>query len=122
EGRPNRATDGAPPPFPRRAGPRQVFLDPASDLRERLAEGDHPAVLRLVADLAPAGVVPVLLASLAVPAARLQVGVRQGTDHDDGPGRTARQGSDAGEVLGGAQGRPIGRFVSKALAVTPPPD
>src|SRR5262249_49032473 len=61
-----------------------------------------PAVLGLVADGPPAGVVAVLLAALRVAPGGLDVAVGSGRDPDVGPGRRDRQGGDPAGRLPGA--------------------
>ena len=53
--------DGGEHLLSRQAGLREVVLDPLPDAWQRLAEGDHAAELGLVPDLAPLGMVAVLL-------------------------------------------------------------
>ena len=80
---------------PRQAGQPQVRGDTPAQRRQRLAEPDHARVLRAVALLAPARVIPILLAPAGVPPRRLQVAVGLGTDPDAGPGGRDRQLADA---------------------------
>src|SRR5262245_2215035 len=48
------------------SGEREVRDNPAADLGKRRAESDHPAKLRLVADLPVCRVIAILLAALRV--------------------------------------------------------
>src|SRR6185437_13931290 len=87
----------------------QVGLDPGPQPRQRLAERQHPAVLRLVAGLAPLRVVAVLLASPRVAAGGLQVTVGNGTDpyvHVRGWDRQAPDPKQGRLVAHGATVRP----------------
>ena len=62
-----------------------------ADSRQRLAEGDHAAVLGLVANRSPAGMVAVLLSPFLVSAGRLDMPQRRRTDPHVSPGRRDRQ-------------------------------
>ena len=78
----------------------QVPVDAGANLGECLAEGEHPAVLRLVADLPPAGVVPVLCAPAIVGANSLDVTARVGADPHVFVRRRDRQLVDPVDRLG----------------------
>ena len=78
----------------RHAVPRQVAADALAQAWQRPPEVEHPAVLGLIPNLAPALVVAVLLAAPGVTSGGLQVPARIGTDPDVGPGRRDGKGQD----------------------------
>jgi len=80
---------------PGQAAARQVFVRARADDGQRLAEGEHAAELGLVADGAPARVVPVLLAAARVAPRGLDVAERVATDPDAPPGGRDDQRLDA---------------------------
>jgi hypothetical protein len=71
----------------RQPGSREIADDRSPNSRQRLGEGQHPVELRLIANLAPARMVPVLLASARVAAGRLEMPVLIGRNPDVGIGR-----------------------------------
>ena len=82
------------------AGELQVAFGGAADLRQRPAEGERPAVFRLVPDAPPSRVVTVLLPPPVVAARRLDVAVGSRADPDLGPGGRDRQRLDPRQGLG----------------------
>src|ERR671919_2414942 len=75
------------------------MLDLLADERQRLAKRQHPAILCLVAHVAPTWVVPILLASLGIVPCSLQMPLGHGADPDLGPGGRDAQGLDPSERL-----------------------
>ena len=78
QGRLQQPDDGRQDLAPRQAGELQVAFGGAADLRERPAEGERPAVFRLVPHAPPSRVVTVLLPPPVVAARRLDVPVGRG--------------------------------------------
>ena len=107
--------DGGDDLFARHPGQRQVARDPFAEPGERPAEVDHPAVLRLVPNLAPARVVAVLLAAPRVAAGGLDVAARARADPDVGPGRRDGERADPVQALLLADGLAFGRVIGEAL-------
>src|SRR5690349_17563794 len=68
--------DGGEHSLPRQAAPPQIDLDTLADDRKDTAKSQHLAVLGFVADLAPPGVIAILLAAAIVASGRLNVAVR----------------------------------------------
>src|SRR5206468_8658937 len=100
----------------------QVLLDPSSNRRQDLAEGEQALVLRLVADLLPLRVVAVLLAPARVAAGRLDVAARMRADPDVGPGRRDRERPDARDRLAVADQLAVGIEVGERPAGPAPSD
>ncbi len=100
----------------RQAGPRQVAVSALADAGQRLPEGEHPLVLRLVAHLAPARVVAVLLAPLGVTPGRLEVAQRIGADPDVGVGRRDAERLDPRQLPRVADRPAVEADVTEALA------
>src|SRR5947207_10674267 len=78
----------------RHTGPFQVAVRLLADLRQGRSKGQHPVVLDGIANLAPARMISVLLASPGVAPGRLQRAARAGADPDVRPGRRAGQALD----------------------------
>ena len=87
-------------PLPRQAVAREIGVDSRSDPWQRLAERQHAVVLGGVADIAPAGIGPVLLSAARVTASRLEVPVWNRADPDVGVGRGDAKGFDSRQCLG----------------------
>jgi hypothetical protein len=79
--------DGRQQLVPRETRLGQVLIHARPQRREGLAERGHAVELALVANLAPARVIAVLLASFRIPGASLDVAVGQRTDPDVAPRR-----------------------------------
>src|SRR5205807_9351804 len=93
-----------------------------ADERQHLTERVHAMVLRRVADLAPAIMVPVLLATTGVAAGRLKVPVRKRTDPDVAPGRRDGQPADPPQGVAITDPVPRGVLVRKGFAPAQPAD
>src|SRR5947209_7703092 len=65
----------------------QVPGNTCADLGQRLTEGNHATIFRLVAHLAPAGMVAILLTSFRVTSSRLNVSIWPRAYPYMGPGR-----------------------------------
>ena len=101
--------------LPGKPGRARSAVDARAERRQPLGEGEQPAVLGLVADLAPARVIAVLLAALGVAAHRLDMPVRCGANPHLGPRGRDHQGANAtprGEI---PDGGPVCRSVAEAL-------
>nr|GFB47739.1 hypothetical protein [Tanacetum cinerariifolium] len=87
---------------------------------QRLAEGNHPRVFVLVADLAPARMVAILLAPTCIAAGGLQVALAVSADPHVGVGRRDHQRIDALDLVLVADtlavGVEIGKFAAQDLA------
>ena len=103
------------------AGALQVFLYAVSDDRQHRAEGDHAAEFGAVPDLAIEGVIAVLLATLGIPADRLNVSKLTGTDPHVGPGRRDHQRADTFQLPLVAYGLPIGCEITEAVTTADTP-
>src|SRR5262249_40594005 len=79
------------------ARPREVAFDRCANLGQRRRERDHSAVFRLVANRAPARMVPILLSALCVTAGGLDVAVRERADPDVLPRGRDHEGPDPPE-------------------------
>jgi hypothetical protein len=110
--------DGGDHLAPREALELQVLLDLLPDRRERLGEGGHAAVLRLVAHVAPPGVIAVLLPAARVAARRLQVSVGEGTNPDLGPGRRDRELANTLELTFVGDRLAVGHVVGEPVPVS----
>src|SRR5207244_2044991 len=85
--------------LPRQARQLQVLFGRRADGWQGSAEGDHAIVLGPVPDLAPAGVVAVLLAAAGIPASSLDVAVVARAHPDVGPRWRDGARANAGERL-----------------------
>src|SRR5512142_2350046 len=100
----------------------EVLVDARADLRERSREVEHPLVLRLVAHLTKALVIPILLAPLRVAARGLKVTTWIRRDPDVGPGGRYREPADAPELLPVGDRLAVGADVTEAATRSMPPD
>ncbi|MNH13783.1 hypothetical protein D3C79_733650 [compost metagenome] len=81
--------------FPVQPRARQVCLQLCAKLGQCLGKGQHAPIFVLIAQLAPLGVVAVLLAATRIAPCGLQVALRVGADPHVGVGRRDHQGGDA---------------------------
>src|SRR5437867_858576 len=101
--------------FPRQMRTAEILLDAPTDPGQRTAELDETGILVLVAGLAPARVIPVLLATPGVPAHRLDVAVGEWADPYVRPGGRDGRGFDP------AEGREIANRPTVAIQVAEAP-
>jgi hypothetical protein len=83
--------DGGERLFAREPGKTQIARDAPVDFRQRLCECKQPAVLRLIADFAPAAMVAILLSPARVAPCRLHVPILLRADPHVRPRRRNRQ-------------------------------
>src|SRR3989442_9449686 len=108
--------------LPGHAGPFQVAVGLLADLRQRRSKGQHPVVLDGIANLAPARVISVLLASPRVTPGRLQMAARVGADPDVRPGRRDGQALDPPDRVRVTDAAALTVAVREALPVALPAD
>jgi hypothetical protein len=108
-------------PLPDHAALAQVGRDPLAQGGQGVGEREQPLVLDHLPELAPLGVVAILLAPLGVPPRRLDVPVLVLADPHVGPGGRNAQSLAALPHLG--LHRPaVARHVAEPLAPADPPD
>src|SRR5579883_415155 len=96
---------------------RQILFDAGADGRQRLGEGDHSVVFRLIADSPPARVVAILLAAPGIVSGGLQMAIGERTNPYRCPGRRDGERADALQRLGIADGLAVWAKIAKLLSL-----
>src|ERR1700685_2424757 len=102
----------------RQAWQRHVALQDTPQLRQLLAEGDHPFEFRTVAKFAPFRVIAILFASARVAAGRLQMTTRLHADPHIAISRWNRQARDTFQIFFRLQAPVFRRDIAEASADT----
>jgi hypothetical protein len=106
----------------RHSGEREIVCRPLSDERQRGAERRQASVLHLVAQLAPARVIPVLLSVLRIPTRGLDMTERAWTDPYGRPRGGNGERANAAKLRGLAHARAPWSDIGKTKSRAPSDD